>query len=100
MYVCVGGSKVMDKVVPPKIPCLEITKFSANKNVVDVYKVLNALFHAALLPSESKCTTPTLFSISADKYLLNALVVMVVICYVETVLDPSQYRPHVSSGAQ
>lgn len=42
----------------------------------------------------------TLFSISADKYLLNALVVMVVICYVENVLDPSQYRLYVSSGAQ
>lgn len=57
IYVCIRGSRAMDKMIPKNFR-LEIIKFSANKNVTDICKVLNALFHAALLPSESKCTTP------------------------------------------
>ena len=33
---------------PKKLPCLEIIKFSANKNITDVCKALNALLHTVL----------------------------------------------------
>lgn len=70
------------------------------KAVTEVYKVSNALLRTALLPSESKSDNPLYPASVQISYLLDALMAMIFICYVETLLDPSQWNPSVRGGAQ
>lgn len=60
-----AGGKGTAKEIPRSFPCMETIKWSANKRVTDVYKVLNTLLHVALLPSESKSDNP-LYSASVQ----------------------------------
>lgn len=42
----------MDKEIPRNLPVWKTIKYSANKEIVDAYKILNALLQTALQPSE------------------------------------------------